>query len=256
MSEQALRAIVLDNDETTGSYGLLFAIIAVLQTKTDITNTILKLYLKRLSIWMLTHGLFRPGIRNLLYTARTLRNRGLVDVIIMYTNQTENSYSDFLIDSVPKCIAYMFNYLSRQSVFNAILAKDGCAPDARLYSTKSFERILALFPNKPKDIREIIFIDDLASPRHIQATTIEPQNMSPDCWYAIAPYYRMVDKDEVKECIFHMFNSNSLLLDTYLEPIWNMYATRYLPKEVYSLDSAVPMLTACDMLVAKFGSLI
>lgn len=253
-SEPPLRAVVLDNDETTGSYGLLFALICVFREEPIITNTRFKRFLKNLAIWMLTNGLFRPGIQNLLYTITTLRKRGLIDKIIMYTNQTENPYSNQYLDSAPSCIAYMMNCISKQSVFDTILAKDGYSPLAAQYTPKTFRRILDLFPDKPNDIRNIVFVDDMASPEHIQPDTIPPQLQSANCWYSIMPYYRHLTKQDIYDCLkFVLFTS--VLADMYIERVWEAYQ-RYIPRGETSELTAIPILYLCDTLERKFGTVL
>ncbi len=254
IKEPPLKAVVLDNDETTGSYGILFAIIIVFGQDPLITNVRFKHLLKNLAIWMLTTGLFRPGIQNLLYTITSLRKRGLIDKIIMYTNQTENSYSDNYIDSAPKCIAYMMNCISKHTVFDAILAKDAYSPMAAQYTSKSFRRILDLYPNKPNDIREIVFVDDMASPLHIQSHMIEPHLQSADCWYSITPYYKHLDKQDVHKCLKFILFTN-VLADMYIDQLWEAYQ-RYVPRGETSDPTTIPILYLCDMLERKFGSIL
>jgi hypothetical protein len=253
-SELPLRAIILDNDEATGSYGILFALIAIFREEPIMTNVRFKRLLKNLAIWMLTTGLFRPGIQNLLYTVTALRRRGLIDKIIMYTNQTENPYSNQYMDSAPNCIAYMMNCISKQTVFDAILAKDGYSPLAAQYTPKSFQRILDLFPDKPKDIRQIVFVDDMASPGHIKSNMIEPHLQSADCWYSITPYYQQLDKQSVYECLKYILCTN-VIADMYLERVWEAYQ-HYMPHGESSELTAIPILYLCDALERKFGSIL
>lgn len=249
-----LKAVVLDNDETTGSYGLLFALIVVFRQDPNITNMRFKRILKNLTIWMLTNGLFRPGIQNLLYMVTALRKKGLIDKVIMYTNQTKNPYSNQYLDSAPNCIAYMMNCISKQTVFDAILAKDAYSPLAAHYTPKTFQRILDLFPEKPKDIRQIVFVDDLAAPDHIQPNTIPPHLQSEDCWYSIMPYHKHINKEDIYKCLKFIFFT-SLLADTYIERVWGAYQG-YMPRGETSAATAIPILHLCDTLERKFGPIL
>ena len=253
-SEPPLKAVVLDNDETTGSFGILFALITVFRTDPLITNVRFKRILKQLAIWMLTHGVFRPGIQNLLYTITALRRRGLIDKIIMYTNQTENPYSEQYLDSAPMCIAFMFNCISKQTVFDYILAKDGWSPLAAVYTPKSFQRILDLFPNRPKDIRGIVFVDDLASPSHVESHMIAPELQSTDCLYGITPYYLHLDKDSVYKCLKYILGT-VVLANIYIERVWAAYQN-YIPCQESSSHDVLPMLYLCDELERKFGPVL
>ena len=249
-----LKAVVLDNDEATGSYGLLFALITVFQSAPSITNTKFKRILKHLAVWMLANSIFRPGIQNLLYTVTALRRRGLIDRIIMYTNQTENPYSNQYLESAPMCIAFMFNHISKQTIFDYILAKDGGSSQAAQYTPKSFQRILDLFPSKPKDIRNIVFVDDMASPSHIQSHMIEPHLQSADCWYSIMPYYRHLDKETIHNCLKYVLGTTDLA-NMHIELVWEAYQ-RYIPRGETSSLSAIPILYLCDELERKFGAIL
>jgi hypothetical protein len=246
-----LRAIVLDNDETTGSYGLLFAIISVLQNNTYLTDEIIKKILKRLATWMKIYNIFRPGILKLLYTALAMRKYKYIDAIIMYTNQTEVENSGLIIDSPPKCIAYMMAYLVEAPVFDNIITRDPNYKKTPLsYIPKSFERILELYPDRPKDIRGIIFVDDMASPTIICADTIEPHLKSKDNWYAICPYYQTLSYNDMKKCIHYIFE-DILNVSLYTDRVWNAYI-KYIPRGVSSITS-VPLLHVCSVLKKKYS---
>ena len=124
-----LKAVVLDNDETTGSYSLVFAILVCLEHHKVHDMKLVAEVLQRLAVWMNVHHCFRPGLRQLLQSLLTLRYYGKLDAIIMYTNQSEvipegwsDPYPPFL-KSPPQAIAYMMNCLTGHKVFDHILSR-------------------------------------------------------------------------------------------------------------------------------------
>lgn len=249
-----LRAVILDNDETTGSYGLLFAIINVLRANNaTITNDTMKRILERLAAWMKLFNVFRPGLLTLLYTLLMMRGSGYIDSIIMYTNQTEIPNSELLVDSPPKCIAYMMNFLVEEPVFDHIITRD-CNYNqiSSLYIPKSFDRILDLYPDRARDIRNIIFIDDLASPDTICADNIKEDSKNSDCWYAICPYYLKLKYKDIIQCIRYVFIDILDNLPDYVVKIWDTYMVNYMPRGSSSMNPA-PFLHVCEVVKKKYG---
>jgi hypothetical protein len=202
-----LRAVVLDNDETTGSYAIVFAIADVLQNSQGITQAVVGRILERLSKWMIAQRVFRPGLRNFLESIVSLRNDNKLDAIIMYTNQLDQSYlngSAFtrIEWSIPRCIAYMMDCLVSRPVFDQILTR----PVKDIVTVfgapqKDFKRILDHYPNYPKDISHIRFIDDMAYNQFIIATGVPRQNIDPQSWVPIVPYKRALNEKDVCECV-------------------------------------------------------
>lgn len=117
------RIVVLDNDETTGSYGPLFDLLGLLKER-EVAVKAAGLRLRELVPHLVAFchkaGLFRPGLRDLLVTLWGLRQKGLLDAIVMYTYQSEEKLgsADALYDStgqlisVPILLDYMFGFLA------------------------------------------------------------------------------------------------------------------------------------------------
>jgi hypothetical protein len=199
-----LRAIILDNDETTGSYTILFAILEFLRQSQSISMESVAIVLRRLGTWMVKHNVFRPGIRNLLTTCAFLRKNGYVDQIIMYTNQTvvkppssyksSDEFPPFLW-SPPECIAYMMEQIIQEPVFDVILSRDV------QITKKEWSRILDLYPDRPMDIRNMVFVDDNAHPSFILAGRIPKPNQHPSCWHRVTPYKRCLTEREIYNCV-------------------------------------------------------
>lgn len=206
-SIQPLRAVILDNDETTGSYAIVFAILEFLRQAKSISMESVATILTRLGTWMVKHNVFRPGIRNLLTTCAFLRNNGYIDQIIMYTNQSEvkppstyqpsNVFPPFLW-SPPASIAYMMEQIIQEPLFDVILARD---KRTQIQSQKKeWIRILEVYPDRPMDIRNMIFVDDNADPSFILAGRIPNANRHPSCWYRVPPYKRCLTEREIYSC--------------------------------------------------------
>jgi hypothetical protein len=201
MKKKSLRSVVLDNDETTGAYRLLICLLSTIHKIPETTLDEFLYFLEQLAEWMEKNHLFRPGLGILLETLYRLREHNRIDAIIMYTNQSESFRKTLpLINSPPQCIAYMLTHLSNKRIFDRILARR-----SDMVILKRFERILDEFPDAPKDIRQIVFVDDLATPTFITANTIEKEYISPSSWYPIKPYRHILTTSEFMDCIQYCF---------------------------------------------------
>lgn len=207
-----LRAVILDNDETTGSYGIVFAIMITLKhfgppKKEDLMDVLI-----RLARWMNAHHCFRPGLVQLLHTLISLRRHKKIDAVIMYTNQKEapkhhtDDDTHFFLNSIPECIAFMMSVLIGEKVFDHILTRPNYTPVTTGHTyPKHFHRVLNLYPEKPKDIRDILFVDDLAYPAYVLSDNIPRCNVDKDAWYPVDPYYRVLTQDEIFHCLEFVF---------------------------------------------------
>ena len=82
-----LKAIVLDNDEATGSYSMLFDLWETLQ-KTSLGEALsFHQILDYLTENIEVYNIFRPGLFKFLDTAFELRSERALEAIIMYTHQ-------------------------------------------------------------------------------------------------------------------------------------------------------------------------
>ena len=255
MPQPPLRAVILDNDETTGSYGILFAIIATLQ-QIPVSSTFVEGVLQRLATWMIAHHCFRPGLRTLLTVLLTLREKRQIDSIIMYTNQKEQEPelgNPLLLYSVPKCIAYMMNYImDRQGVFDHILARPAnCITEQNGWIQKNFSRVLALYPERPNDIRDMIFVDDMAIPQLIDVNGIPRSNVLPTCWYRVDPYYRILSDREFVACVTYCFGPQDPF-ENFTPYLWEMYK-RYVPQQKASTPNGSVFIHLTDSLIKKYG---
>ena len=259
MSDEPLRAIILDNDETTGSYILVYSILIGVTMTNTLTRNDFCLILQRLARWMIIHNVFRPGLRTLLDTISTLRKGNAIDAIIMYTNQTGEM--EFLLEnkkyniSVPQSIAYMIDFLTDcKPFFDSILMRvEGTKPDPNGWFPKTFSRILNLYPNKPKDIRQIVFVDDLSTPEYIHAYDIPNTHKSLESWYPIRPYYRYLSDHEIRECIRTCFED---IIDLQNHPYFFKDILDYYRAYYHNLPSSSPnakhFIALSEYLIKRF----
>ncbi len=178
------RIVVLDNDETTGSYGPLFDLLGLLKEReVELRATGLRLrdLVPRLVTFCYKAGLFRPGLRDLLLTLSALREKHLLDAVVMYTYQSEASVgsADALHDaagqliSVPVLLDYMFGYIAGGCRKGAPLTKFfdvrivrethmkelGCRESA--LGAKKISLVFDQLQRQPSaDLRGFVFIDD------------------------------------------------------------------------------------------------
>lgn len=247
LAKPPLRAVVLDNDETTGSYGLLFAYLSVLQHVPDLNADVLAYILRRLAGWMIVHAVFRPGLRSLLRCLIALRRQKKIDAIVMYTNQ----YDSGTIFSVPNAIVLMMNYLAGEKVFDYILTRPDHPEQDGVYR-KQFHRVLDLFPGVPRDIRQITFLDDCATRDFIGHHGIHPSGTDESCWYKVDPYTRTLSIKDIHEsilyCLYGPFGDEMHAL---VNPIVEAYMQFAPPKT--SIPSAKPFMDAIVKLMKKYG---
>ena len=203
---EPLKAIVLDNDEASGYYLLIFHIWDTLQ-QTSLgsqlsVQQVMDFFIEDQGQEMedtIEYHMFRPGLFTFLQQCVNLRESGAIDSIIMYTHQ--NSDHTWKKWSIPSFLAALMRAI--------LFYKLGVAIEGRLFDhvltlppegyqrevvgsfgwiTKKFDRILTLYPWKPKDIRNILFIDDHATPKFIEADSIDPDKKDISSWYKVSPY--------------------------------------------------------------------
>ena len=213
-----LRAVVLDNDETTGSYGIVFSILGKIRKNHTIENDLLELIYIRLAEQMKKYELFRPGLGHLLRTLAFLKDEMMLDTVIMYTNQTEevqyNPYGEFksLLYNVPYTISYLMYAAFRLNIFDDVLSRPVFLRGlTNAVCTKSFTRIFALDTDRPKHTAGILFVDDNASPKFITAS---PDTVvCAESYYRIGAYVRVLDDAELDALLAAVFEGTNVMDD-------------------------------------------
>ena len=256
MSSQPLRAVILDNDETTGSYGILFAVLEHLRPlSAECGAPFVQRVLKRLAYWMMTHSCFRPGLRKLLSVCMSLRNAGAIDAIIMYTNQSEVPVPEGAVEflySPPKCIQYMFSYIMTQQVFDHLLTRPPHGQTLQGgWKVKQFKRVLDQYPDRPLDTRGLLFVDDMALPPYIQTTGLPKQGVFQSSYFRVTPYKRVLSAKEVFECLLYVFGSDHMTTE-FMDDVYSTYRTNYQP-DGSTVPNGYMLLLTSETIQKKYG---
>lgn len=256
MQVPPLKAVVLDNDETTGSYLLIFGLTAALKRFGYEDNEAVGAILERLAKWMVLHHCFRPGLLQLLQTLVALRKNNKIDAIIMYTNQKTNgavvsSSTTPFLSSVPVCIAYMMEKMCGEKVFDHILTRpEGFTPIGTMIP-KYFTRILDLYPDRPRDIRDICFVDDLAYPSFVKSDGIPRCAVEDNSWYPVDAYYKILTDKDIMSCLEYVFYDINKV-ENMIAPMM-IYVLMNQAQQKSSTPNASVFLKLCQDLQKRFG---
>lgn len=242
-AKKSLRAIILDNDETTGSYYVVFALIfafQILPNPPDIFEV--STVLERLAIWMETHHCFRPGLVDFLKHIVKMRNENKLDGIIMYTNQKDftsqttkdsNSLYPPLLTSPAHCISYMMSYLVQDIVFDHILTRpeQGTPIGTNGCLAKQFKRVLDLYPEWSQSCSKLLFFDDLATPEVIRFDEIPKAQHDMKAYALVPPYVHPLSLPELTNLSIRLFDgwSQRLQLAQRFRDIYTHMAPTYDP---------------------------
>jgi hypothetical protein len=225
LAKPPLRAVVLDNDETTGSYGIIYSLLTHLRPL-NLTEEDTAILYSRLAHAMDHYQLFRPHLGHFLQTLDLLGDDTSLDAVIMYTNQTceltsrrdsrkvsdedqdegqdEDQDDTFavrnLLYSVPLTIAYLMNEVYHTIAFHKILTRPPLLRGIQHASCpKSFSRVLDMFPSKARSTEKILFVDDNARPEFI--TACSKTETYPHSYVRIRPYVRILTDAELDELL-------------------------------------------------------
>ena len=172
------RILILDNDETTGSYNLLFHLYDLFARSEFGSKLDIALTMTALTRTFKTLCIFRPGLTRLLLCASTLKKEERLDKVVMYTNQLDirqirdaPKWKCGGIDwSVPMIIQVMLVYLAdNPKLIDTILTRP-LETELRIgdYPVKDFVRAFrALYPTGNINLSKTLFLDDLADHPYI-----------------------------------------------------------------------------------------
>jgi hypothetical protein len=168
------KILILDNDETTGCYYILFVIYDFLRLSNIGEQISYSKTLQILIEYFEKYNVFRPGLRHFLEGASYLKKNKKIDKICIYTNQLDfRDVGDLLWKSrsVPEIIADMFSRISNN---NALIDNIFTRPigdnvvKIENYPVKDLSRVYQnLYPNIPVNFSSTLFIDDLHDPKYI-----------------------------------------------------------------------------------------
>jgi hypothetical protein len=163
MIELTPRIVILDNDQTTGDYDVFFKWLYWLETANcrnflniaPVLASFISLFEQR--------GIFRPGLKNFLIHLCHLKQQGLIDYVVVYTNQSESDENPIIDCSglkitIPRLLEIMYNSLCGESIIDLRLTRPETGD-----LTKSFSRVFESL-NIPKHLwnaSKTLFFDDL-----------------------------------------------------------------------------------------------
>ena len=210
LSAAGPRIVILDNDETTGSYGALFHLVDFLKANEDGLHAA-GIRLRDLVFWCvrfcLDAKLFRPGLRDFLLALRALRQKGRLDSVVMYTYQSEPALrsQEALYDavgqfiSVPVLIDYMFGWLASsgqkvEEFFDRRIVREthmrALQRSNAALGAKKLSVVFDQLQRRPSaEIRGVVFMDDcLATVRLPASIGGEAVHAAPLTALSVSPY--------------------------------------------------------------------
>ncbi len=214
MSESAHRILILDNDETTGSYYILFSLYDLLA----LSHFGDKLDSKK-TLEILIHSceefkIFRPGLRSFLKDIARMKKNGEIEKLCLYTNQLDvrdvyhhphwithdqithdKKTNNGITWSVPLMISKMFCLMVEDDEFIDELYTRPLENVDKInnYPVKDLSRVYKdLYPKSHINLSKTLFIDDLHHKKYI----IDSSNSNTDklCRCPISPYSRQLPK--------------------------------------------------------------
>lgn len=215
------RILILDNDETTGSYNLLFHLYDCLATTEFGKRLQPATTLHAIAHSFKNLGVFRPGLTRLLKTAVSLKKSKRLDKIIMYTNQLDCRHTRNMPIwhpiggewSVPMMIQIMLVYLADEpQLIDEILTRP-LRPIHTIgdYPVKDFVRAFrSAYPIGPVDLSKTLFLDDLAE--HPYIIDSSDSKTDDNSRIPLEPYSRKLRPSAFRYVIKHILEVNHLIL--------------------------------------------
>lgn len=220
-AQQPPRILILDNDETTGSYNLLFHLYDLFarasfgpQLNPAITMSVITRYAR-------AAGVFRKGLQRLLVATASLKAAGRIDKVIMYTNQLDVRQirgmrtwrTEGIEWSVPQMIQIMLVYLANSpDLIDIILTRPVDLESLTAnYPVKDLTRAFrAACPGAAVDLRLTRFLDDLADEKYM----IDSSNSNTDAESRIklAPYRARLDPRVFRRVVFSILEKHGIML--------------------------------------------
>jgi hypothetical protein len=215
------RILILDNDETTGSYYLLFYLYDFL-AKSSLngklnTSKIFRVLLKEFD----KLKVFRPGLRTFLKSMNTLKESRKIDKVCIYTNQLDVrgipgykvlTTSDGIEWSVPDMLRVLFNMLVKDSGFiDAVYTRPTTYNVQEEYPTKDFVRVFNdLYPEMDVNLTHTMFVDDRFHRKYI----IDSSRSGTDenSRIPIEPYRVTLPSNSFSEVLNAILRTNKLVL--------------------------------------------
>lgn len=222
--DSAPRILIMDNDETTGSYYLLFFIYDFLAKsgigpELDSLVTINQFYkfFKKFNV-------FRPNLEYFLKSMNQLKTDGTLNKICIYTNQLDVRYidnyqkwiaSDGKVWSPPEILRIMYNKLAHNKKFIDGMFTRPYVPSNNIYGNYPVKDLAKVFrhfyPNQPVKLDKTIFIDD----RYQEHYIINTSNSGTDnlSRYPMPPYYKSLPENAFDILLNSILKRNNISLE-------------------------------------------
>jgi hypothetical protein len=168
---QPLRAVILDNDETTGFYPTLEWMMRWMAAR----RLTLAEAVPTLRAHLEETNSFRPGLPQFLKYVHGLRRSGKIDAIIMYTNMVPGVKVAGHVNA--EMLALVMADIVGAPFFDTLIIRNGT-----LRPEKYMDFVLKEYDADPADMSKIVFFDDRPN-----AIIVEP-TPRPPCIYGIPQY--------------------------------------------------------------------
>lgn len=208
----APRILILDNDETTGSYHLLFFIESFLNFAEQLGHHVdYNKTIQLIAAYSLESNILRPGMHRFIREATRLKRARRIDKIVIYTNQLSMAEEGFTW-STPEMIADMLSSIAEDPHFiDLVITRDRSifAPQIDGYVVKDLMRpYTALYPSKPPNFSKTLFIDDRAfSPYAYDSSRT---NTSTNSFLRISPYKNKLPYTAIVELCLQIMMVNNM----------------------------------------------
>ena len=235
MKDETPKILILDNDETTGSYYLLFSLYDLLALSNFGKHLDSKKTMRIILHFCISSGIFRPYLLEFLYQVKCLKDAKLLDKVCIYTNQldTRDVYhhplwitSDKKKWSVPEMIRVMFNMITDDDTFIDKVYTRPILKQNVDYPVKDFTRVFEdLYPNRKVDLSKTVFIDDLYMKKYIidssKSGTDKNSRWAIPAYKISLPQTTLIDliSTIIKENNITVYDHNSILRNT-VETSW------------------------------------
>jgi hypothetical protein len=228
--DSAPNILIMDNDETTGSYYVLFFIYDFL-AKSGIGNELDSLItINQFYKYFKEFNVFRPNLEYFLKTMNQMKTDGSLDRVCIYTNQLDVRYidnyskwvaSDGKVWSPPEILRIMYNKLAHNKKFiDGMFTRPFMASNNvyNNYPVKDLAKVFRHFyPNQPVRLDKTIFIDD----RYQEHYIINTSNSGTDklSRYPMSPYYRSLPENAFDIILNAILKRNNISLEKYPDAV-------------------------------------
>jgi hypothetical protein len=208
----APRILILDNDETTGSYHLLFFIESFLNFAEQLGHSVdYNKTIQLIAAFCLESNILRPGMQRFIREAIRLKRARRIDKIVIYTNQLSVAEEGFTW-STPEIIADILSLIADDPHFiDLLITRDSSAfaPQHHGYVIKDLVRpFTELYPTKTPNFSKTLFIDDRAFNPYAHDSS--RTNTSANSFLAIPPYKNKLPYTAIVELCLQIMLVNNM----------------------------------------------